>query len=56
MLGGAISCGLTHAAITPLDVAKCNMQVSLPNTAMLSATYATYFRSTPQNTRALSLV
>lgn len=27
MLGGAISCGLTHTIITPLDVAKCNMQV-----------------------------
>jgi len=27
MLGGAIACGLTHTAITPLDVAKCNMQV-----------------------------
>ena len=28
MLGGAIACGLTHAGITPLDVAKCNMQVN----------------------------
>jgi len=28
MLGGAISCGVTHAGITPLDVAKCNMQVN----------------------------
>lgn len=28
MLGGALSCGLTHFAITPLDVAKCNMQVN----------------------------
>eukprot|EP00124_Ichthyophonus_hoferi_P003777 Ihof_evm10s352 gene=Ihof_evmTU10s352 len=26
MLGGILSCGLTHTAITPLDVAKCNMQ------------------------------
>ncbi|KAJ7224403.1 mitochondrial carrier protein [Mycena pura] len=26
-LGGALACGLTHAGITPLDVAKCNMQV-----------------------------
>jgi len=26
-LGGILSCGLTHAAVTPLDVAKCNMQV-----------------------------
>uniref|UniRef100_A0A6V1NB69 Uncharacterized protein n=1 Tax=Heterosigma akashiwo TaxID=2829 RepID=A0A6V1NB69_HETAK len=27
MLGGILSCGLTHTAVTPLDVAKCNMQV-----------------------------
>ncbi|EIW79306.1 mitochondrial carrier protein [Coniophora puteana RWD-64-598 SS2] len=27
MLGGALACGATHAGITPLDVAKCNMQV-----------------------------
>jgi hypothetical protein len=26
-LGGILSCGLTHLAVTPLDVAKCNMQV-----------------------------
>jgi len=28
LLGGVLACGLTHAAITPLDVTKCNMQVS----------------------------
>lgn len=28
MLGGVLACGITHAGITPLDVAKCNMQVS----------------------------
>jgi len=28
MLGGVLACGLTHAGITPLDVAKCNMQVN----------------------------
>jgi len=27
MIGGVLSCGLTHLAVTPLDVAKCNMQV-----------------------------
>lgn len=26
-MGGVLSCGLTHLAVTPLDVAKCNMQV-----------------------------
>jgi solute carrier family 25 phosphate transporter 3 len=28
MLGGVIACGVTHAGMTPLDVAKCNMQVN----------------------------
>lgn len=26
--GGILSCGLTHTAVTPLDLVKCNMQVS----------------------------
>jgi solute carrier family 25 phosphate transporter 3 len=26
--GGIASCGLTHMAVTPLDLVKCNMQVS----------------------------
>ena len=26
-IGGALSCGTTHTAVTPLDVVKCNMQV-----------------------------
>nr|GLL42162.1 mitochondrial phosphate carrier protein 3, mitochondrial-like [Ipomoea trifida] len=25
--GGILSCGLTHTAVTPLDVVKCNMQI-----------------------------
>ena len=37
MLGGALACGLTHAGITPLDVAKCNMQVCP------ASTFANYF-------------
>jgi solute carrier family 25 (mitochondrial phosphate transporter), member 3 len=28
VVGGILSCGLTHTAITPLDVVKCNMQVN----------------------------
>eukprot|EP00056_Hartaetosiga_gracilis_P019317 m.13687 g.13687 ORF g.13687 m.13687 type:complete len:333 (+) comp7592_c0_seq1:175-1173(+) len=28
MVGGILSCGVTHTAITPLDVTKCNMQVN----------------------------
>lgn len=27
-IGGILSCGLTHLAVCPLDVAKCNMQVN----------------------------
>ena len=27
-VGGIASCGLTHMAVTPLDLVKCNMQVS----------------------------
>lgn len=26
-IGGSLSCGLTHTAVTPLDLVKCNMQV-----------------------------
>lgn len=26
-VGGAIACGSTHMAVTPLDVVKCNMQI-----------------------------
>ncbi|OIV90040.1 hypothetical protein TanjilG_21172 [Lupinus angustifolius] len=26
-VGGTLSCGLTHTAVTPLDVIKCNMQI-----------------------------
>ncbi|KAG5393727.1 hypothetical protein IGI04_023690 [Brassica rapa subsp. trilocularis] len=30
-VGGMLSCGVTHTAVTPLDVLKCNMQVKLLN-------------------------
>lgn len=26
--GGMLCCGLTHTAVTPLDIVKCNMQVN----------------------------
>eukprot|EP00252_Welwitschia_mirabilis_P016574 TRINITY_DN3658_c0_g1_i1.p1 TRINITY_DN3658_c0_g1~~TRINITY_DN3658_c0_g1_i1.p1 ORF type:complete len:232 (+),score=32.94 TRINITY_DN3658_c0_g1_i1:202-897(+) len=26
-MGGILSCGLTHTAVTPLDLVKCNMQI-----------------------------
>ena len=28
MIGGSLACGLTHAAMTPVDVIKCRMQVN----------------------------
>eukprot|EP00998_Keelungia_sp_KM082_P006144 NODE_2412_length_1070_cov_98.795334_g2394_i0.p1 GENE.NODE_2412_length_1070_cov_98.795334_g2394_i0~~NODE_2412_length_1070_cov_98.795334_g2394_i0.p1 ORF type:complete len:310 (+),score=79.69 NODE_2412_length_1070_cov_98.795334_g2394_i0:74-1003(+) len=28
MLGGVLACGLTHTAVCPLDIAKCNIQVN----------------------------
>ena len=28
MIGGIFACGLTHAAVCPLDIVKCRMQVS----------------------------
>lgn len=28
-VGGFLCCGLTHMAVTPLDLVKCNMQVDL---------------------------
>lgn len=30
-LGGIVACGLTHTAVTPLDVVKCNMQTDPKN-------------------------
>ena len=29
MLGGILSCGITHTLVCPLDIVKCRMQVSL---------------------------
>jgi hypothetical protein len=29
MMGGILSCGITHTGITPLDQVKCRMQVNL---------------------------
>ena len=26
-VGGALSCGITHTAVTPLDLVKCRLQV-----------------------------
>ena len=29
MMGGILSCGITHTAVCPLDIVKCRMQVSI---------------------------
>jgi len=31
MVGGILSCGITHALVCPLDIVKCRMQVSTKN-------------------------
>jgi len=31
MVGGILSCGITHALVCPLDIVKCRMQVSTRN-------------------------
>lgn len=38
MMGGVLACGVTHAAICPLDIVKCRKQVSsaLPKRRPLS--------------------
>lgn len=28
MVGGILSCGITHTAVVPLDIAKCKMQTN----------------------------
>jgi len=28
MMGGILSCGITHTAVCPLDIVKCRKQVS----------------------------
>lgn len=43
-MGGVLSCGLTHLAVTPLDVAKCNMQVDPTKYKGLSGTISTIMK------------
>jgi solute carrier family 25 phosphate transporter 3 len=31
MMGGILSCGLTHTMVCPLDIVKCRMQVDPAN-------------------------
>ncbi|KAG1735497.1 mitochondrial carrier domain-containing protein [Suillus lakei] len=48
MLGGVLACGITHAGITPLDVAKCNMQVNPTKYKGLTSGLATLIREEGQ--------
>lgn len=41
--GGIFSCGLTHMAVTPLDLVKCNMQVDLLHLSIYDFSYFYWF-------------
>lgn len=43
--GGVFSCGLTHMAVTPLDLVKCNMQVGSISFPMFLSVSFHYFSS-----------
>ncbi|KAG6331504.1 hypothetical protein ID866_7584 [Astraeus odoratus] len=43
-LGGVLACGITHAAMTPIDVVKCNMQVNPAKYKALRSGLATVLR------------
>lgn len=38
-VGGTLSCGLTHAAVTPLDVVKCEHSLQLDSPPPFSACF-----------------
>ncbi|KAL3655072.1 Mitochondrial phosphate carrier protein 3, mitochondrial [Castilleja foliolosa] len=42
--GGMVSCGLTHAAVTPLDVVKCNMQIDPAKYKSVSSGFGTLLK------------
>lgn len=42
--GGLLACGLTHAAITPLDVVKCNMQIDASKYGSTTGAFRTVFQ------------
>jgi hypothetical protein len=53
MVGGILSCGITHTLICPLDIIKCRKQVSF-TTCFRSMIFITYLfhRQTPSFIRA----
>ncbi|BFI41849.1 solute carrier family 25 (mitochondrial phosphate transporter), member 3 [Marchantia polymorpha subsp. ruderalis] len=43
-VGGLLACGLTHAAMTPVDVIKCNMQISPSKYTSISRSFGLVLR------------
>ena len=59
MIGGIFACGLTHAAICPLDIVKCRKQVSFKIVVFqfeLESDILDCFRPTLLFTRAFLMV
>ncbi|GFP82424.1 mitochondrial phosphate carrier protein 3 mitochondrial [Phtheirospermum japonicum] len=42
--GGLLSCGLTHTAVTPLDIVKCNMQIDPAKYKSVSSGFGTLLK------------
>merc|ERR1712130_363093 len=59
MIGGALSCGLTHTAVVPLDLVKCRMQVDAAKYPSLGkgmkVTTAIHARVAPQKAQGAKL-
>ncbi|KAL9275489.1 Mitochondrial phosphate carrier protein 3, mitochondrial-like protein [Drosera capensis] len=43
-VGGILSCGLTHTAVTPLDLVKCNMQIDPAKYKNISSGFGILFK------------
>ncbi|KAL2924234.1 Mitochondrial phosphate carrier protein 3 mitochondrial [Bienertia sinuspersici] len=43
-VGGILSCGLTHMAVTPLDLVKCNMQIDPAKYKSISSGFGVLFK------------
>ncbi|GAB2221406.1 hypothetical protein Drorol1_Dr00012582 [Drosera rotundifolia] len=43
-VGGILSCGLTHTALTPLDLVKCNMQIDPAKYKNISSGFGILFK------------
>ena len=55
MVGGIFACGITHAAVCPLDIVKCRRQVSLMR--MYSVAVCVYYSDSDQlNSKISSFV